>query len=85
MHVDESHDPWTLSPAEHAAICAKSIRNRLSFASLLKYFGIYARFPRSLSELDHNAIAYLGTQLDVDDAIPDDPFSRTTRGQLEAS
>jgi len=65
MHVDvlESHDLWTLSPAEHAAVAAKSMANRLSFALLLKYFGIYGQFPRSLGELDRGVIATLAKQI----------------------
>ncbi len=69
LDVDESHDRWTLSPAEHAKIAAKSAVNRLSFALLLKYFGIFARFPTSIAELDRGAVAYLAQQLGVDIVI----------------
>jgi hypothetical protein len=71
MHLDvhESHDLWTLSLAEQARIAAKREVNRLSFAVLLKYFGIYARFPTSLADLDRGAVAYLAEQLGVDVVI----------------
>ncbi len=76
MHVDvdASHELWTLSPAEYAAVTAKSVANRLSFALLLKYFGIYARFPRALGDLDRGVIVALAKQIDSEVTIRNEAF-----------
>jgi hypothetical protein len=63
VDVDDSNDLWTLTRTELAAVAAKSMANRLSFALLLKNFRIYGRFPRSLGDLDRRVIATLAKQI----------------------
>lgn len=48
--------------------------NRLSFALLLKYFGIYGQFPRSLGDLDRGVIAALTKQLGSTVSIRNEAF-----------
>jgi hypothetical protein len=74
VDVDDSQDLWGLSRAEHAAVAAKSMSNRLSFALFLKYFGIYGRFPRSPGDLDRGVIASLAKQIGSTVTIRNDPF-----------
>ena len=74
VDVDDSQALWTLSPAEHAAVVAKSMANRLSFALLLKYFGIYGHLPRSLGDLNRGMIATLAKQIGSDLTIRNEAF-----------
>ncbi len=59
VDVDDFQALWTVSPAEHAAIAAKSTSNRLKFALLLKYFRISGCFSKSLGDLDRGVIVAL--------------------------
>jgi hypothetical protein len=47
MRIEETNlsECWTLTPADHALIAAKSRANRLSFAVLLLFFRERGRFP----------------------------------------
>jgi len=74
VDVDDSQALWTLSAAEHAAVAAKSISNRLSFALLLKYFGISGCFPKSLGDLNRGVIVTLAKQIDSEVTIRNEAF-----------
>jgi hypothetical protein len=74
VDVDDSLDLWTLSLEEHAAVAAKSTANRLSFTLLLKYFGIYGRFPKSLGDLARGVIAALAKQIGSEVTIRNEAF-----------
>ncbi len=76
MHVDvdDSQDLWGLSHREHSAVAAKSMANRLSFALLLKYFGLYGRFPRSLGDFDRGMITTLAKQIGSEVTIGSEAF-----------
>ena len=45
-------DGWVLTPADRAAIVAKSRANRLTFAVLLLFFRTRGRFPRNVEEVE---------------------------------
>ncbi len=74
VNVDDSQDLWGLSRAEHAAVAAKSLANRLSFALLLKYFAVYGHFPRSLGDIDRGVIATLAKQFGSTATIRNETF-----------
>jgi len=59
-------DLWTLSPMERGLIATKSKANRLTFALLLKYFGLLGHFPPSISQIDHGVVLHVARQLGID-------------------
>jgi hypothetical protein len=56
---------WSLTSAEHALVVAKSQDNRLCFAALLLFFRNHGRFPRTMTEIDHEVIEHIAHRLDV--------------------
>jgi len=52
-------DRWTLTPADHALVAAKSCVNQLSFAVLLLFFRERGRFPVGSSEIDRRMVERL--------------------------
>jgi hypothetical protein len=56
---------WTLTPADHALITAKSRANRLGFAVLLLFFRERGRFPRNSSEIDRQMVGEVAQQIDL--------------------
>lgn len=55
---EESHlsERWTLTPADHLLVAAKSRANRLGFAILLLFFREHGRFPADASEIDRPTV-----------------------------
>jgi hypothetical protein len=74
VDLDDAQDLWTVSATEQSAVVAKSMPNRLSFALLLKYFGIYGRFPKSVDDLDPGVIAALAKQIGSEVTIRNEAF-----------
>ena len=58
-------DRWTLTPADHALVAAKSRANRLAFAVLLLFFRERGRFPLGSSEIDRQMVCEVAQQIDV--------------------
>ncbi len=56
---------WTLTPADHALIAAKSRANRLGFAVMLLFFRERGRFSASGSEIDRKMVCEVAQQIDV--------------------
>jgi TnpA family transposase len=54
---------WTLTPADHALVAAKSRVNRLSFAVLLLFFRERGRFPLGSSEIDQQIVREVAQQI----------------------
>jgi hypothetical protein len=54
---------WTLTPADHVLIAAKSRANRLGFAVLLLFFREYGRFPADGSEIDRPTVCEVARQV----------------------
>ncbi len=69
---EESHpsERWTLTPADHVLIAAKSRANRLGFAVLLLFFREYGRFPAAGSEIDRPTVCEVARQ--VHEPAPED-------------
>ena len=63
-------DRWTLTPADHALVAAKSCVNRLSFAVLLLFFRERGRFPVGSSEIDRQMVWEVAQQIDL--SAPED-------------
>jgi Domain of unknown function (DUF4158) len=61
---------WTLTPADHALIAAKSRANQLSFAVSLLFFRERGRFPLGSSEIDRQMVCEVAQQIDV--PVPED-------------
>jgi Domain of unknown function (DUF4158) len=59
-------DLWTLSPMERGLIATKSKANPLTFALLLKYFGLLGHFPPSIPQIDHGVVLHVARQLGID-------------------
>jgi uncharacterized protein DUF4158 len=64
---EESHssERWTLTPADHILIAAKSRANRLGFAVLLLFFREHGRFPADASEIDRQIVGEVAQQVHV--------------------
>jgi hypothetical protein len=56
---------WTLTPADHVPIAAKSRANRLGFAVLLLFFREHGRFPVGSSEIDRRMVCEVAQQVHV--------------------
>lgn len=56
-------DRWTLTPADHALIAAKSRANRLGFAVLLLFFREHGRFPAGGSEIGRPTVCEVARQI----------------------
>jgi hypothetical protein len=56
---------WTLTPADHVLVAAKSRANRLGFAVLLLFFREYGRFPADGSEIDRPMVCVVARQASV--------------------
>ena len=63
-------DRWTLTPADHTLVAAKSRANRLGFAVLLLFFRERGRFPLVSSEIDRQMVCEVAQQIDV--PVPED-------------
>jgi len=64
---EESHPPerWTLTPADHVLIAAKSRANQLGFAVLLLFFREHVRFPADGAEVDRPMVCEVARQVHV--------------------
>jgi hypothetical protein len=56
---------WTLTPADHLLVAAKSRANRLGFAVLLLFFREHGRFPADASEIDRPTVCEVARQVHV--------------------
>ena len=68
MSAPEESPPserWTLTPADHVLVAAKSRANRLGFAVLLLFFREYGRFPADGSEIDRPMVCEVARQVSV--------------------
>jgi hypothetical protein len=63
--VSHPSERWTLTPADHVLIAAKSWANRLGFAVLLLFFREYGRFPTDGSEIDRSMVCEVARQVPV--------------------
>ena len=73
MNAPERSHPserWTLTPADHVLIAAKSRANRLGFAVLLLFFREHGRFPAEGSEIDRPTVCEVARQ--VHEPAPED-------------
>jgi hypothetical protein len=68
--VSHPSERWTLTPADHALIAAKSQANRLGFAVLLLFFREHGRFPADGSEIDQQMACEVARQVHV--PVPED-------------
>ncbi|MFO0949702.1 MAG: Tn3 family transposase [Isosphaeraceae bacterium] len=58
-----SSERWTLTPADHVLVAAKTRANRLGFAVLLLFFREYGRFPADGSEIDRPTVYEVARQI----------------------
>jgi len=56
---------WDLTPADRLLVEAKRWGNRLRFAVMLLFFRARGRFPRTMAEVDEDAVAGLSSTLGV--------------------
>ncbi len=80
-------DPaWDLTPADRLLVEAKHWDSRLRFAVMLLFFRTRGRFPRTMAEVDEDAVAGLSRTLgvpasDSQAALLPDPDDRTLKRQ----
>ena len=64
--MSAAYDPaWGLTPADRLLVEAKRWGNRLRFAVMLVFFCARGRFPRTMAEMDEDAVAELSRTLGV--------------------
>ena len=77
---------WDLTPADRLLVEAKRWGNRLRFAVMLLFFRTRGRFPRTMAEVDEDAVAGLSRTLGVpapgsEAALLSDSDDRTLKRQ----
>lgn len=78
--LNEDQNRWALTSSELNAVTTKNPASRLAFAVQLTFFRNAGRFPKTLTEIESEAIASLSGQLGVDAKLRDNPeLDRTTR------
>lgn len=56
-------DCWTLTPADHVLVMAKSAANRVDFALLVLFYRAHGRFPSEPEEIEPGAVERVSQQL----------------------
>jgi len=88
--VSATYDPaWGLTPADRLLVEAKRWGSRLRFAVMLVFFRARGRFPRTMAEMDEEAVAELSRTLGVPASgsraalLPDDDDRTLKRQRAE--
>ena len=66
--LDDLVTSWTLLSADLELLDGKHEASRLSFALMVKFFEVEARFARSPEEVPAQAVVYLAEQVKVEPA-----------------